>query len=391
MTITKEQISAQFGIELNDDQLQAVNMAVDWYRGWQDRRHRRPIFFLAGFAGTGKTTVARIIAELCCTMDWTVFIAPTGKAAARLREKGCTGAQTLHQFVYRVAGEDEDGEPIFTAKGDLDHKPRLVVLDEASMVGRYDKDKLIAHKIPVLALGDHGQVPPVKDAQFFVKDSEDYLLTQIERNAGNIVRASMFVREGKRLPIREYDDVRVRDANIPDQELLDHAGDDGVLLCAFNTTRTALNKKIRKLLGFSGPLPQIGEKLVCTYNQHGYNIMNGEQVIVTGYSPLPEGAEDADEPEGMMLIEFRCLSDGKSRVAKFNPLCFSVESEDERKSHMKNPGGWDFGWVLTFHKSQGSEWPLVLMIEENLRGVPYAQLMYTGITRAIKRLTFYRR
>jgi len=386
---TQEFLAEEFGFPINEQQTEAVNKAVEWYRGWQDRKHRRMEFKLAGFAGTGKTTVAKVIASLCCTMEWTAFIAPTGKAASRLRQKGCPLAKTLHQFVYNVRGEDEDGSPIFVAKGDLDDRPRLIVLDEASMVGRYDSEKLAEHRIPILKLGDPGQVPPVKDVQVFTVESADFVLDQIERNAGNIVRASMFVRNGARLPIREYDDVAVREGRPTDDVLRKFLGDDGVVLCAYNNSRAELNERARKLLGFSGQVPGVGEKLVCTFNQHGYNIMNGEQAIITGFRPIPEGEEDQDEDPGMMLVEFRSLTDGRSRVAKFNPICFTG-NEEERKEAMRNPGGFDFGWALTIHKSQGSEWPYVLVMEEKLGGCPYAQLMYTAITRAIDFLAFYR-
>jgi exodeoxyribonuclease V len=386
---THEMLLKRFEIDLNDQQVNAINKAVEWYRGWQDRKHRRQKFFLAGFAGTGKTTIAKIIAELCCGMDWTAFIAPTGKAASRLRQKGCPLAKTMHQFIYNVRGEDEKGEPIFVAKGALDDKPKLVVLDEASMVGEYDAGKILAHRIPLLALGDTGQVPPVKAAIFFTEASADVILDQIERNAGNIVKGSMFVRQGKRLPPREYDDVAVRDGTPSDDEVRKFLDDDGVIICSYNSTRQRMNNRCRRLLGFSGDIPAAGEKLVCTFNQHGYGIMNGEQGVVLGYEAIPEGSEDDDEPDNMMLLRYRSLTDGVERLAKFNPGSFDKD-EEVSKDAMKNAGGWDYGYTLTVHKSQGSEWPNVMVMEEILRGVSYAALMYTAITRAINRLVIYR-
>lgn len=386
---TQEYLAERFKVPVNDQQVAAVNKAVEWYKGWQERKHRRQIFFLAGFAGTGKTTIAKIITELCCGMDWTVFIAPTGKAASRLRQKGCPQAKTLHQFIYNVRGEDEDGEPIFVAKGDLDERPRLVCMDESSMVGEYDVRKLLEHRIPVLALGDTGQVDPVKAAIYFTEPMADVVLDQIERNAGNIVRASMFVRQGKRLPVREYDDVTVRDGRIGDEELRTFLDEDSVVLCSYNNTRTEYNRRARNLLGFKGQLPQVGEKVICTYNQHGYKMMNGEQGVVIRYEEIPEKDIDSDEPDGMMLIVFKSLTDGVERYAKFNPLSFDLD-KDVATTAMRGVGGFDFGYALTIHKSQGSEWLRVLIIEEVLRGVSYAKLMYTAITRAIDYLSIRR-
>lgn len=387
---TKEDLTLRFGIPFNDDQVKAINMAVDWYTGWRNRKHRRQIFRLAGYAGTGKTTIAMVIAELCGVIDHCVFIAPTGKATSRLRQKGCPNTKTFHNFVFNVRGENEDGEPIFVAKGALDDKPRLVVMDESSMVGEYDCDKLTGHNIPVLALYDGGQIEPVKARPFFTDENADVILEQIERNAGNIVRASMFVRQGKRLPPREYDDVSVRDGLIGDEELATFLGEDAVILCSYNNTRKRYNARARKILGFKGDLPQVGEKVVCMANQHGYGIMNGEQGIVIRYEDIPEGSEDKDEPEGMKLVVLKSLTDGKERYAKFNPACFTEKDEDTLKDHMKSIGGFDFGYALTVHKSQGSEWLRVLVIEEVLRGVSYAKLMYTAITRAITYLAIRR-
>jgi exodeoxyribonuclease V len=375
--------------EFNDQQKSAIKTAVDWFKGWQDRKHTKQVFFLAGFAGTGKTSIAQTIAGLCAQSHRVVFIAPTGKAASRLRQKGCKNAKTLHQFIYNVRGEDEDGDPIFVGKGALEESPLLVILDEASMVGEYDQRQLLSHRIPILALGDIGQIPPVKASAAYTESNVDVLLTDIERqNAdSNIVRASMFVRDGKRLPVREYDDVRVRDS-VTDADLVDHSDKNSQVLCSFNNTRIATNRKIRWALGFGGDLPMIGEKVVCTFNQHGYNFMNGEQGIVKGFGTVPDSEREDDDEIGM-LIELESLTDGKIRKVKFNPLSFDKDFE-VRTAAMKSVGGFDFGYALTIHKAQGSEWENVLILEEIMRGNDYSKMMYTAITRAISRLTIIR-
>jgi exodeoxyribonuclease-5 len=374
--------------QFNPQQKRAVELAVSWYKGWADRSHRKQIFRLGGYAGTGKTTVARVIAELCGGQRKVVFIAPTGKAASRLRQKGCAYAKTMHSFIYNVRGEDEEGEPIFSAKGALDERPVLVIMDEASMVGEYDRKNLLMHGIPILEIGDPGQIPPVKDKQVFTLDSLDFVLEDIERNAGNIVKASMFIRQGKRLPVREYDDARVREGKPDDATMREHLGEDAVILCAFNSSREWMNERARRLLGFSGDIPQVGEKVVCTFNQHGYGWMNGEQGIIINYYDIPDEEKD-DENEDCMFATIKSLTDGKERRIMFNPLSFSPDGE-QKKAAQRSIGGVDYGYCLTVHKSQGSEWPRVMIIEETLRGVPYEQMMYTAVTRAIDQFTLYR-
>jgi exodeoxyribonuclease-5 len=416
--------------EPNPQQAEAIAEAVEWYKGWSLAKHKKQVFFLAGFAGTGKTSVAKTIAELCVPANRIAYIAPTGKAASRLKAKGCEGAMTLHGFVYNYRGNNEEKEPIFHAKDTLDAAPLLVVMDESSMVGDFHNRDLLKHGIAVLALGDIGQLPPVKAAAVYTEGSQDFLLTDIMRQEAesNIVRASMFVRSGKRLPVREYDDVRVRAGVISDDVLMEHLVGDSQVLCSKNRTREAFNERARKMLGFSGHMPMVGEKLVCTFNQHRYGFMNGEQGIVLGFKnndpetmekcealqkermELKAAADEATEAcdwdevravredlkdidkeiaELEMKVVLRSLTDNSERAIAFNPLCFDKEPET-REEYRKSIGGFDFGYALTVHKSQGSEWSKVLVMEEILPSTPYNKLMYTAVTRAIDQLTIYR-
>lgn len=380
-------------IVFNEQQLEAIELAVQWYERWQRGDRKQQVFFLAGFAGTGKTTVARAIADRCAEFHQVAFIAPTGKAASRLRQKGCHHAITMHQFVYRLRGEDEDGNPIFSAKMSLDVRPKLVVCDEASMLGEYDARTLLGHGLPVLALGDIGQLPPVKASAAFNEENLDYLLTKIERQAGesNIIRASMFVRDGKKLPPREYEDVRVRRGSPPMEELLEHVGNDDAILCSYNSTRQRVNADIREKLGYFDRLPMPGEKVVCLANQHGFGIMNGEQGIVVEYTTVSCTSTDdlEDEDDDGTRLKLLCLTDGRERVVRFQKKSFSDDPE-ERKEFGRKTGAFDFGYAMTVHKSQGSEWDKVLVIEEVMRGIDYAKLMYTAVTRAQRQLTIYR-
>jgi exodeoxyribonuclease-5 len=198
----------------------------------------------------------------------------------------------------------------------------------------------------------------------------------------------MFVRDGKRLPIREYDDVHVRAGEISLDDLLKHATEDGQILCSYNATRKRINAKVRKALGYEGDMPQVGEKIVCKFNQHGYGFMNGEQGILLSYESVPDYEREDDDEHGLM-VRIKSLTDGKERTVKFNPLSFDRD-EEVAKTAQKTTGGFDYGWCLTIHSAQGSEWPRVLVIEELMRGANYAKTMYTGITRAQEELTIYR-
>src|SRR6188508_3047527 len=82
----------------------ALKAVADWLK--IKPGSRAPVFRLFGYAGTGKTTLARHIAE---GVDGKVlFAAFTGKAAQVMRNKGCAGASTIHSLIYRARESGED-------------------------------------------------------------------------------------------------------------------------------------------------------------------------------------------------------------------------------------------------------------------------------------------
>lgn len=378
-------------LKYNVQQLEAIEAAVQWYKDFRDGLPVNTVFFLSGYAGTGKTSVAREIASRCCALSRVTYIAPTGKAASRLRDKGCAGAKTMHKFMYVMAGEFA-GRLEFVEKGALDEAPLLIVCDESSMVGATDGSNLVGRGIPILALGDIGQLEPVGDDAWLVEGDQDYSMDIIERNGGNITRAAFFVRTGGRLPEREYEDVKVYGRRYTISDIERHTDENSVVLCSYNSTRQLVNLKARIALGLNGNMmPQVGEKLVCTFNQHTYNIMNGEQFVLLEIKDMPpEKLQPGEEPEFIKLVKLRSLTNDETKEAKLDITCFLGIDEDERNKAMKKVGGFDFGYALTIHKSQGSEWLNVMIIEEFMKGSPYHKLMYTAITRAIKHLTVFR-
>lgn len=380
-------------IIFNEGQLEGIEKAVKWFKAKSSGRHTKWFFFLAGYAGTGKTTVASEIVSRLVRPYEVVYIAPTGKAASRMREKGCTGAMTIHQFMYKLVDiQSSDDQPQFIAKGNIEGRPRLIVLDEGSMVGTNIAMDLRDLGIPVLVLGDIGQVEPVNDEPFFVEGQEDHKLDKVERNSGNILRAAFFIRTGGRLPVRNYEDVKVHERRITSEDVRDHIDNDSIILCSYNSTRSKYNAMARAYKGISDKLPQIGEKVICTFNQRKCGVMNGELFEYMGYKEIPVEVMSPDEdPEFMKWAQLKSLADGSEVNAKFALAAFLGADEDERNIARRSIGGFDFGYAITIHKSQGSEWDNVMVIEETLKSCSYAKLQYTAVTRAKKHLTYFRR
>ncbi|MHA7872284.1 MAG: ATP-dependent DNA helicase, partial [Hyphococcus sp.] len=149
-------------------------LAVD---RWLQKRDSQ-VFRLFGYAGAGKTTLARHIAENAG--GDVAFAAFTGKAAHVMRQKGCAEASTIHALIYRPASAEEDGEPAFTLRHDAPaSKTDLIIIDECSMVDEDLGRDLLSFGKPVLVLGDPAQLPPVKGGGFFTDCAPDFMLTEI--------------------------------------------------------------------------------------------------------------------------------------------------------------------------------------------------------------------
>src|SRR3974390_1939854 len=124
----------------------ALKAVADWLKAKPGRNGTPPIFRLCGYAGTGKTTLARHIAD---GVDGEVkFAAFTGKAALVMRNKGCDGASTIHSLIYR-ARESGVEQPSFELWDDAPaSKARLIVIDECSMVDAEMGRDLLSFEFP---------------------------------------------------------------------------------------------------------------------------------------------------------------------------------------------------------------------------------------------------
>ena len=187
----------------------ALKAVADWLKAKPGKNGTPPVFRLFGYAGTGKTTLARHIAE---GVDGEVkFAAFTGKAALVMRNKGCDSASTIHSLIYR-ARESGDEQPSFELWDDAPaSKAKLIVIDECSMVDAELGRDLMSFDCPLLVLGDPAQLPPIQGGGFFTDCEPDAMLTEVHRQAQDdpIVRMSMDIREGRELEIGRYGESEV--------------------------------------------------------------------------------------------------------------------------------------------------------------------------------------
>jgi len=371
-------------VKLSPEQDAALKAVSDWLK-----QPFPQVFRLFGFAGTGKTMLAQRIAE---EIDGDVlFAAFTGKAAQVMRNRGCKGARTIHSLIYRPRGEEtvedeESGKTTVNPTFSLNRtspvsNAKLVIVDECSMVDEELGRDLLSFGAPVLVLGDPGQLPPISGGGFFTEQEPDAMLTEVHRQARDnpIIELAQIVREGGTLEHGRYGDSRVIGRGDIDSDQVLAA--DQVLL-GINRTRRRYNQRIRELKGFEGHLPAAGDKLVCLRNNSEKGLLNGSlwraMSVGTGKAKalsMMVKAEDAG-PLGDIA---------KIRVLK---AMFEPGTEEIPWSLRRNSDEFDYGYALTVHKAQGSQWDDVLLFDESFAFKDTRERwLYTAITRAAERIT----
>jgi exodeoxyribonuclease-5 len=395
----------------------ALKAVHDWLTTGSEQ-----VFRIFGYAGTGKTTLAKHFAE--GVEGLTLFGAFTGKAAHVLRQKGCVGASTIHSLIYHPKDKsqahlrelelelserrlscrrdavvpDEDSEvqrlqklveaerqnlarPAFTLNlKSAVSGAKLVIVDECSQVdGRMGQD-LLSFGVKVLALGDPAQLPPIGDGGFFTDHEPDVMLTEIHRQAKEspIIQLATDAREKRLSSLGEYGSSLVLE-EVPEGGAL--AAEQ--ILVGRNKTRHASNRRMREMLGL-GEGPVRGDKLVCLRNNHDLGLLNGSL-----WSVRDSGGIDSD----YLYLDVESL-DGMGTVPL--ELCAHKQPFEGRELVMpwwdrKMAEEFDYGYAMTVHKAQGSQWNDVLLFDESgcFRGDKWRWL-YTGITRAAERITIVR-
>jgi ATP-dependent exoDNAse (exonuclease V) alpha subunit len=336
------------------------------------------LFRMFGYAGTGKTTLARHIAE---AVDGdVVFAAFTGKAALVLRNKGCVGAQTIHSLIYRSRGVEEESPTFVLNRESVAAKAKLIIIDECSMVDEDLGKDLLSFGTPVLVLGDPAQLPPVKGGGFFTEVEPDVMLTEVHRQAADnpIVRMSMIIREGGQLDVGDYGQSRVIRRNEVTPEIV--LGADQVLV-GMNKTRRNYNARMRQLMGRTETVPVAGEKLVCLRNDKSKGLLNGGSWIVQ---------ELKTSKKGLVTMRVTPEDDTGGKPVKVSVLPnFFDGTEDEVPWELrKHTDEFTFGYALTVHKAQGSQWDDIVLFDESFAFREHrARWLYTGLTRAAETIT----
>jgi len=384
---------------LTQDQIQANDKVHSWIRSHLNTKVAwenvfSPELTLGGYAGVGKTFLVDYLVKVFLKIGLRVVVlAPTGRAAYVLKRKGVAAA-TIHSFIYNFRGKciiDGKTELLFDAKDGIEGKPDLIIVDESSMVNGRMAGDLRKHCIPILWVGDHGQLQPIGIDPGIMRNPEIRLETIMRQAAGNpIIELAHEVRSHKPLPnIRgiktDTGSVWVFQESSIDS-LVDIAmrHDIDQILVARNKLRVGINRLYRRALSHDDDL-QNGDRIVCLANRYDRQMFNGMIFTVLQIN----GRFDTEDCE----VCIANIEDDIGNVINKVPIqmnTFNVEKA-VTVDHHQDYVPFDFAYAVTAHKAQGSEWPSVMVVDdhhglENRPGWDVARWRYTACTRAQERL-----
>ena len=357
-----------------DEALKAVS-------AWLKEKDGPQVFRLFGWAGTGKSTLARHLAQGVKTVKYAAF---TGKAAMVMRKYGARNASTIHSLIYSLVSEKE-GEPKFAIDPESDAASAdLIVIDEVSMVDENLGRDLLSFGTKVLVLGDPFQLPPVQGAGFFTAQEPDFMLTEIHRQAADnpIIRMSMEIREGGYLEHGRYGESLVIGREDVDRQAVLDADQ---VLAGRNKTRVSYNDRLRELKGLPRHEPVAGDRLVCLRNNPIKKLLNGQIWVAS------EVKKRTGDRYKMELVPDEPGA-GKSNVVSAKVVThaafFAGEEDKLSWPERRQFDEFTFGYCLTVHKAQGSQWDNVYLFDEShVFREDRSRWLYTAVTRASEQIT----
>lgn len=396
-------------IALSADQIKASEAIIAHISGKTGQ-----ILTMGGFAGTGKTTTLAASIGMVTNRPNIAFCAFSGKAASVLKSKLNRAMAlapgdyvgTIHGLIYKPRHGNSGGgtlteTDIETDKAPVERKPiigvqdqrmafdlvedidqKVIVVDEASMVNAEIFEDLKSFGRSIIAIGDHGQLPPVFGS-FNLMENPMIRLEKIHRQAEGdpIIEVSRLAREDGRIPIGVYGPGVEKIQKTGSLNFADRIGLETMVLCGMNVTRVWWNNFLRTRHGFTSNDPEVGERIICLKNNREMEIYNGmtgqiTSIVAKGQHWYKMGA----------TFDQGNIYDGWCYKHQFGSV----------KTAFSVPGmpAWqvgdlfDWAYAMTVHKSQGSEADDVVVIEERISRTDddWRRWLYTAVTRSKKKL-----
>lgn len=395
-------------ITLSSDQSQALEKILKWwdlvYNQKEISEPQDQVLTLGGYAGTGKSTILSFLREELGKDISVGFVSLTGKAVSVMKTKLWeTGTSkpgdtisTLHSYMYspiidsrgrvvdweKKSMERKGGNTSFKFRQSFAPYVDLFINDEASMTSQELYEDLLSYNKPILALGDHGQLPPVKGSFNLMQDPM-IRLEKIHRQAAEspILSLATLAREGKQIPYSSFSG-KVKKFNKKEamederiNEILSNPSSENIVITATNKARVSFNKGSRYQLGRDPDKPEKGDKVICLRNNKNEGVYNG---MLGEILSISRDRENPDENYFATIKEY----EGETLKLPITKHTFNQTKRNEGGKNWRKFGTqWDYGYCITCHKAQGSEFKSVIVYGEAWPEIRNRWL-YTAITRA---------
>lgn len=384
---------------LNSGQEELIYQMTRWYYDFRNGLTNKQWFCYGGAAGTGKTTVLKeFINRVHLTPNQYKTCAYVGKAVLVLARHGLP-ACTIHKLIYHTFAELEEPDPEnpyfkpkikpkFVLREKLDEDLELICIDEYRMVDDNMIRNILRYNKPVIFMGDENQLPPIFGDSTIIKP--DFYLTQPMRQTADskIIQLGNRILEDKGFELMDYPDAKVVDKIDFDKNLL---SEYDIIITSKNKTREYFNQLIRgDLIGRKSELPMWNDKLISRQNDwsnevNDIGLCNGMVGFVTDF-------DKATVSKGYMKLSFKPeFMDAEYESCKLDYKYFKSDPEERAKYGLSKFHKFEYGYAITTHLSQGSEYGRVLYIREPWGDKTMRrQLDYTAVSRAKTCITVVR-
>ena len=378
-------------IEYNDEQKKAIKKALE-----------NNILIITGGPGTGKTTIIKAITELyqhINKLDYDEFteklalLAPTGRASKRMSESTFLPASTIHRF---LKWNKDDGKFMINESNKSDVE--LVIVDEVSMIDINLFDSLLKglkRNVKMILVGDYDQLPSVGPGNLL----KDLICSDVI----DVVHLKHLYRQDENSYIISLA-YEIKDGNLS-ENFLNTYSDYTFLKCSANHIKTNLIRLCEKVIekGYDYKRMQIlapmykGENGIDTLNKELQDVFNPKspekREIKSGNVIFREN----DKILQLVNMPDENVFNGDIGVIKYIKYGNTSKSKKDEiyvdfdgnlvKYTPKDFSKIKHGFIISIHKSQGSEFEMVIMpMAHSYKRMLYKKLIYTGVTRAKKKL-----
>ena len=379
------------GITYNDEQKKAIIKALE-----------NNILIITGGPGTGKTTIIKAITELyqhVNKLNYDEFterlalLAPTGRASKRMSESTFLPASTIHRFL-KWNKDNSEFMVNETNKSDV----QLVIIDEVSMIDVNLFNSLLKglkSNVKLILVGDYDQLPSVGPGNLL----KDLICSDMIE----VVHLNHLYRQDENSYITSLA-YEIKDGDIGDN-FLNTYSDYTFLKCSANHIKSNLKRLCEKVIekGYDYKKLQIlapmykGENGIDTLNSELQNVFNppdsGKREIKSGNVVFREN----DKILQLVNMPDENVFNGDIGIIKYIKYGNTSKSKKDEiyvdfDGNLVKYTPKDFvkikhGFIISIHKSQGSEFEMVIMpMAHSYRRMLYKKLVYTGVTRAKKKL-----